>query len=164
MDTLPLTQIPSLRTGKASHLAEQQGFVDEAEITRILATPTTHSRLTGQAHDLILATDDADFAGWQHAQRPPSHAAPPPRTSPPPFLFQTETRRAAPPEILANSAPPPAHHPLHGVWIAALTGVLLAATIAIGVLHHLKKTPDFTPKPTQTPQNRTFHTGTTHDD
>jgi hypothetical protein len=162
MDALPLTHIPSLRTGKASQLAELQGFVDEAQITRILTTPT-HSRLTGQAHDLILSTDDSDFAGWQHAQRPPSHAAPPPRTSPSPVPFQIETRRAAPPKILANMAPPPAYRPRYGVWIAAITGMLLAATIAIGVLHHLKKTPNFTHKPTQTLQNPTFHAGTTHD-
>ncbi|MEY4243127.1 MAG: hypothetical protein RLZZ245_712 [Verrucomicrobiota bacterium] len=162
MDALPLTHIPSLRTGKASHLAEQQGFVDEAEIARILAAPT-HSRLTGQAQDLALAIDDSDFAGWQHAPQPLTPTLRPNQSSLSRPPFQIATRRAAPPEIEANSTPPRTHHPRHGVWIAALAGMLLSATIAIGVLQHLKKTPDLTRKPTQSPQNPTFHAGTTHD-
>ncbi len=177
MACLPITQIPSLRQGEPSHLAEQQGFVDEALVTRLLAT-AGHSRAVARHQDLALAADDSDFAGWQHAPcPPPPQISTPERTAEiaseevPQIPLQLGIRRATPPKILPSTpntlprrsglqrtAP---RRTRHAAWIAALIGVIFSSAIALAFLHHSDQWPLFN---RSAPQAPSFHPAITRGD
>lgn len=72
MNPLNLRPLPAPRSEDESltRLMEREGFVDEAVVTAMLASPYV-KRSIANPEDLALAADDQDFAGWSLAPTSP---------------------------------------------------------------------------------------------
>lgn len=119
MKSLPLSQLPSVRTNDESEALqmEREGFVDEAAVLAILNGPT-HLRTSAHPEDLILAADDLDFAGWQ---LPTTAAGGRPAEFPPQVIDAIVRCRATPPNLDEPGIGSP-HFGSHRWWLAGMAG------------------------------------------
>ena len=129
MNPLPLRPLPSLRFDEKSRAQlmemEHDGFVDEAAVTALMASPR-QPRNSGFPEDLALAADDLDFAGWRLGPAPRSRGA-----EVPPQVIDAIVRRASPPPEPGLGLP---HHSGHRWWLAGLAGVLTTLLFSLLLL------------------------------
>jgi hypothetical protein len=135
-----------------SETGPQDGFVDEAALHRLLADaakeePARVPRRTAVREECILATDDADYAGWQ--------AAPAGRPADPVFVVPASCRnRRASAEGGRRQPHPPGVSAVRSAaaegdavrwWLAIVVGALIALVVALVLLAVASRHPLFSP-------------------
>jgi len=121
---MQLAPLPAICTEdhRTSSAAIPDGFVDDEVIASIIAMPEGY-RTTSSATDLILSSDENDFAGWSV-----------PRPSPFRAIAERQEFSQARLETPAEEAEPGLGHPHQGQhrwWIAAAAGVSSAMILSL---------------------------------
>lgn len=144
MNSLPLSQLPSLRNSEKSFLSEHDDFVDE-EVVRAIVAGTYISRVAPAQGDLALSAEEPVFSGWPHVPAdfprempevkwPDASNSEPEHPTNPSF---NPPRRAAPPTLEFASLKPPGPA-VHRWWLAAIAGCCTAAGIAALLFSNFK--------------------------
>lgn len=124
MKELCLSPFPVHRANDPSSLLlmEQEGFVDEAVVTALMAASPLGRRVA-DPDDLVLAADDLDFAGWRLSKAVIARTA-----EVPPQVIDAIVRR---PSLPATGEPrrDSRHSSSHRWWLTGLAGVMIPAVL-----------------------------------
>ena len=120
---LPLAPLPATRFENSGEerAVIPDGFVDD-EVIALLISASPAPRITSSHSDLVLSSDENDFAGWSVPSRSPFRVIAERQE------LQAQTREAAP-EVSEPGLGLP-HRGGHRWWIAAATGVSSALILS----------------------------------
>lgn len=118
---LHVAPFPAPRFESQEHQPLPDGFVDDHVIEALLTLPLSNTRVSSVPTDLVLSSDENDFAGWSV----PSH-------SPFRVIAEHHDRAAVHPTYFAETDPGigEPHRNGHRWWIAAVTSAASALLLS----------------------------------
>ncbi len=123
--SLALAPIPVSRMDNAGehHVSVPDDFVDDDVIASLLSTPSVQ-RASSVHSDLVLSSDDDDFAGWAVQRRSPFR-----------IIAEQQERAALPETPIETDFSEPGlgrpHRGGHRWWIATATGISSALILSL---------------------------------